>query len=726
MTSPEQNGPRGWRRVLRFLPLYLAMRVAGVAAALPPKSRWKPERRAPWRPGMSVIVPERGTPDLLADTLASLDNALQAVDEPTQVIVVVNGASASLYTHLRAAHPGFEWQFHAGALGYNGAIAAGLESARHDWVYLLNSDMRLAPDALSALLPWRQDGVFALASQIHFADPARRREETGWSDARIHEGGVEMYERLPPASPFPRGSLYAGGGASLFRREPLRRYVADSVVYNPFYWEDAEWGARAWAEGWEVLFCPASNATHVHRGTVNRFHASDDVARIFARNGMQFELRQHWTQLTSRTSLGVIGWLADASQRELGSPATALGVLRRRYAARRTRDRGLDFTTRTRRWYPQPLRPGFPRLLLVTPFAIDPPSHGGARRVIELARRLATDYDVILLSDEASGYSDDADGWSKGLSAVHLVEGRGDQPGQATQDLETRLRRHVHERLRDEMHRLMAVYTPDVVQVEFMELAGLAALRQGDARWCLDLHDVYLDGGSDDALQRNLLSRYDVLCACSDEDVAQLADSRALLIRNGATDRLSTARPSRGACVLFMGPFRYAPNREGIDAFLREAWPRLRERVPGATLVILGGSESGAHRNDPLYRSAGVQLIDRYVDPAPWLDACTVTINPQRGIRGSAVKVAESLLAARCCVSTAEGARGFATLDAPGLHVVDGIAAMADATAGLLLDADARHARERPAPDLARALGWQGAADRLLDRYRELRGETRR
>lgn len=722
MTSSEPRGPRGWRRVLRFLPLYLAMRIAGVLAALPPRPRWKPAVRPAWRPGISVIVPERGTPDLLADTLAGLRCALDAIAEPWQVVVVVNGAEASAYAGLREAYPGFEWQFHADPLGYNGAIAAGLRQARHDWAYLLNSDMRLAPDALSALLPWRQDGVFALASQIHFADPARRREETGWSDVRVHEASVEMYERSPPASMLPRGSLYAGGGASLFRRDPLRRYVADSAVYNPFYWEDAEWGARAWADGWEILFCPASHAIHQHRGTVNRFHAGDEVERIFARNGMQFELRQHWTALTSRTSLGVVGWLAETSQRELGSYATALGVLRRRYAARRTRDRGLDFRTRTSRWYPQPLRTGFPRLLLVTPFAIYPPSHGGARRVAELARRLAVEYDVILLSDECSAYRDDAEAWSEGLASVHLVEGRGDQPGQAPQDLQTRLRRHVHERLRDEFRRLLAVYRPDVVQVEFMELAGLAELRTGGARWCLDLHDVYLDGGPGDAHQRALMQGYDVVCACSPEDAAQLADPRTVLVPNGASDRLAGAPPSTGAGILFMGPYRYTPNREGIEAFLREAWPRLRARVPHATLTILGGGEAAAHRDEQLYRMPGVQLVDRYVDPAPWLSACALTINPQRGIRGSAVKVAESLLAARCCVTTADGARGFSGLAAPGLRVVDDIAAMADAAIHLLLSTAERHALERPAPGLARALGWEGAADRLLARYRELGG----
>lgn len=725
MTSPEPRGSRGVRRVLRFLPLYLAMRVAGVLAALPPRPRWKPARRPPWRPGISVIVPERDTPDLLADTLAALQDALRGIDEPWQVVVVVNGAAATAYASLQAAHPRFEWQFHAAPLGYNGAVAAGLRTARHDGVYLLNSDMRLAPDALSALLPWRQDGVFALASQIHFADTARRREETGWSDVRIHEARVEMYERLPLPSAYPRGSLYAGGGASLFRRDPLRRYVADSAKYNPFYWEDAEWGARAWSDGWEVLFCPASNAVHRHRGTVNRHYAVDEVERVFARNGMQFELRQHWTGLTSRTSLGVIGWLDETSQRELGSVSTALGVLHRRHAARRTRDRGLDFRTRTRRWYPQPLRAGFPRLLLVTPFAIHPPAHGGARRVVELARRLAGEYDVILLSDEASAYGEAPDAWSEGLASVHLVEGRGDQPGQAPQDLPSRLRSHVHERLRDELQRLVAVYRPQVVQVEFMELAGLAALRSGDASWCIDLHDVYLDGGPGDALQRAMLAGYDAVFACSREDAAQLSDPRTLVVPNGAIDRLAGARPSSGSGILFMGPFRYAPNRDGIEAFLREAWPRLRARVPDATLTILGGSEAGAHRDDPLYRLPGVRLVDRYVDPVPWLDACALTINPQRGIRGSALKVAESLLAARCCVSTVDGARGFADLQAAGLRMVDDLSGMADAAADLLLAVDDRHARERTTPDIARALGWQGAADRLLARHRDLRNASR-
>ena len=80
----------------------------------------------------------------------------------------------------------------------------------------------------------------------------------------------------------------------------LRRYAQDSAPYSPFYWEDAEWGVRAWQEGWETLFCPASHAVHHHRGTVGRYYDAAEVERIVRRNALQFDLRMGCTPLTQR------------------------------------------------------------------------------------------------------------------------------------------------------------------------------------------------------------------------------------------------------------------------------------------------------------------------------------------------------------------------------------------------------------------------------------------
>jgi len=91
---------------LHFAPLFVAVLGAGVAAKLH-SGRWRgPAARARrWRPGLSVLIPERGTPDRLAETLGALDAALAGIDEPTEVIVMVNGAPIEDYRALRALHP---------------------------------------------------------------------------------------------------------------------------------------------------------------------------------------------------------------------------------------------------------------------------------------------------------------------------------------------------------------------------------------------------------------------------------------------------------------------------------------------------------------------------------------------------------------------------------------------------------------------------------------------
>jgi glycosyltransferase involved in cell wall biosynthesis len=255
-----------------------------------------------------------------------------------------------------------------------------------------------------------------------------------------------------------------------------------------------------------------------------------------------------------------------------------------------------------------------------------------------------------------------------------------------------------------------------------MELAALAEERQAAEKWSLTLHDVYLDGGESDAWQNDMLARFDALIVCSEEDAALLSHNRVVLVPNGGVDRLHEYSPSRdGPQLLFMGPFRYQPNRAGILAFLRNGWPKVRGIFPDATLTILGGPESaGAERTEPLLAGRGVTLISRFVDPAPYLADATLTLNPQTAIRGSALKVIESLLAGRCCISTAEGARGFTRAGLNGLVIADNIAEIADAIVELSRDTGKRHALELPEAGAIDALTWRGSAARQLELYRLL------
>lgn len=719
-------------KLLPFAPLYFATNAASVIARFFP-GRWRARPRDDGaQPGISVIVPERGTPDLLDETLAALAAALARIDEPHQTIVVVNGAPRDDYRELAARHPAVEWRFHDRPLGYNGAIDDGLKAARHDWTYLLNSDMRLDPDALAEAMRYRRAHVFAITSQIFFADPARRREETGWSDFHANAYAPEVYERTPEPGTLARGNLYPGGGSSLCRTAPLRRYVKDSRDYAPFYWEDADWGIRAWSDGYEVLFCPASHAWHRHRGTVNRYYEPGEVERVIHRNTLLFDLRHGWTGRGARALLMRIAQCDAATQAELRGPGLAWRAFKARLSTRRAQRRGFAFAhIATDKYYAPPPAPAArrPRVLLVSPFALFPPAHGGARRIAELVQRLSPQVDFVLLGDERSLYSAASEPWFEKLYATHLIEGRGRCGGDATPSgLVQRMDSHAWPRLRGEVARLAALYDIDIVQVEFMELARLAEVDTGRARRLLALHDVYLTGTPDyawtDAIQHAAIARYDAVTACSAEDAALLTHPHVALIGNGAVDRRARRTPSPShAHLLFMGPFRYAQNLAGIREFLDRAWPALKARIPDLRLTILGGAESAAiARDDARFAQPGVTVVSEFVDPEPWLAGATLTINPQIDIRGSSIKLIESLLAGRVCVSTADGARGFANACFEGLATAPDIAAMAEPIARLVLDDAERHRRERADDERLDRYTWDAMADRQLALYRQLLG----
>jgi GT2 family glycosyltransferase len=245
---------------------------------------------AAWRPGFSIVIPERDNPDLLARCLESLQPELATLQEPFEIIVVVNGTPPSAYTALRS-YP-VEWIFAGGPLPYVSAIEKGLHRVRHDWVYLLNNDMVLQPSTLARVLACRAPDVFSVASQIFLEDPHAPRVESNWTASRIEDGIVGISDLIPdPGDTRIRENLYSGGGSSLFRTALLRQTIRFSAVYDPFYWEDVEWGSLAARSGYRNLFCPASRVTHTRRATIGKFNAPEEIDRVFRRNGLLYQLR---------------------------------------------------------------------------------------------------------------------------------------------------------------------------------------------------------------------------------------------------------------------------------------------------------------------------------------------------------------------------------------------------------------------------------------------------
>jgi glycosyltransferase involved in cell wall biosynthesis len=428
------------------------------------------------------------------------------------------------------------------------------------------------------------------------------------------------------------------------------------------------------------------------------------------------------------------------SQRELAPLRQALGIFRQRLRSRRPPqpmtppalpDPQVDVTS-LRSSYSFRLRADAGgtsprrRLLVVSPFAVFPPRHGGAHRVAGLLGTLRDRYDVVLVSDEASLYDVRSLGHLDGLFAIDLVQRDRDPHTGDGGSLVQRLRTHCHPRLVAAVTNALRRHRPDLVQIEHAELAELVSCRMPGQRWILDLHDAY--GPADFAEAREAarfetetLAAFDAVAVCSDEDRALIRHPRVVAVPNGSRIALSGYRPSASRLLLFSGPFRYLPNREGILQFLRTAYPAIRKAVPDARLLILGGDEALADTDrDPAFAQDGVELSGHRDDVPELLAQCALTINPQSGIRGSSVKLIESLTAGRVCVSTTEGARGFHGAGCAALVTVPGVEAMIEPIVRLLLDPDERHGREAPLRERLEQYQWPHCVGALIELHDSL------
>ena len=332
---------RRWDAGLLYAALNLADRLGSVGRGNSPTQK-------AFKPGISIVIPERSNPGLLSECLESVRVARRQLDEPSEVIVVVNGSPPSSYRRLMDSDASVRWLFSTEPLWFAGAVQKGLEAVEYDWVYLLNNDMVLEADTLCALLEWRSPQVFAIASQIYFRDVHRRREETGWTMFHETGGPIEILDEIPDDETTVRGTFYAGGGASLFRRHLLQYVSHDSSIYVPFYWEDVEWGTRAWRLGFECLFCPASKVRHWHRGTNGKLFSEAEIERILNRNRVIYHLRNDLAPGPFSRLLRTLVELDGRSQAEILAPRRLAQVVRGRLRNARLpfRDIPLDQTWR--------------------------------------------------------------------------------------------------------------------------------------------------------------------------------------------------------------------------------------------------------------------------------------------------------------------------------------------------------------------------------------------
>jgi glycosyltransferase involved in cell wall biosynthesis len=167
-----------------------------------------------------------------------------------------------------------------------------------------------------------------------------------------------------------------------------------------------------------------------------------------------------------------------------------------------------------------------------------------------------------------------------------------------------------------------------------------------------------------------LLERFDALCVCSEPDRKNFAGAdRVFVLPNAfaAPAQPPVRNPATPPRVGFIGDFRHAPNRQGMQWFVENTWPRLLEKIPAARLRVIG--KDGA---------AQTWLAQNNIDALGWvadtqseMATWSLTVVPIFSGGGTRVKIAEAFSRQCPVVATSLGAYGYDVTDGRELLLAD-------------------------------------------------------
>ncbi len=287
-------------------------------------------------PPVSVVLPNWNGRDWLPDCLLSLDRQVLPAAE---LIVVDNGSRDGSTEYLRDTHPGVRVVELGRNSGFAYAANRGLEAAKCEFVALVNTDVKLAPDWIARMAGalHRHPQAAAVASKMLALREPDRVYDAG--DVLRRDGVCEQRGRFCPDDgrwDIPGDVFGACAGAALYRRSAVLELGGFDERYFA-YLEDVDLAMRLRLAGWSCRYEPA---VALHAGEGSSHQLAGGHAYLVERNTLLLVVKgfpARWLPLVAYRQAGW-AWHALLERRllwHLRGAAAALPLLREMLRERR-------------------------------------------------------------------------------------------------------------------------------------------------------------------------------------------------------------------------------------------------------------------------------------------------------------------------------------------------------------------------------------------------------
>ena len=250
---------------------------------------------------VSALVVNFEQRELLRACLDSLGVALHPFAEEREIIVVDNGSSDGSVEMVQSEFPGVHLVEMSENTGFAGGVAAGIRHATGEWVFCVNNDATVAPDAVRELLRAAEiggDEIGSVAAQLVFADRPGVINSAGIEIDRLGVASDRLLGQPVDASEREPVEVFGtSAGAALYRMSMLAEVPFEETFFA--YYEDVDVAWRARMRGWRCVYAPRAVVYHHHSATSRHgssfkyYWSGRNRIRVLARNATRGQLGRY-------------------------------------------------------------------------------------------------------------------------------------------------------------------------------------------------------------------------------------------------------------------------------------------------------------------------------------------------------------------------------------------------------------------------------------------------
>jgi GT2 family glycosyltransferase len=234
---------------------------------------------------------------------------------PMDVLIVDNGNDISTKDYVNNNFPDFSYEF-SPYNDYLFSLNPFIKKCTSPFAFILNDDMRLHANVLKHGLDTlvEDDSLFSVTCNV--MDWEGSKVTTGIRFISFKNGWFSLNDNLAFDN-LRYYTLFAGGGAAMFRTQMFNSLNGFDTLYRPAYCEDGDISYRAWHRGWKIIFDPEAILFHREGATIKdqykynrlaRMQTVNKITMIVRNSDYQYFLTKFLLSLPFRL---LLGWRVD-------------------------------------------------------------------------------------------------------------------------------------------------------------------------------------------------------------------------------------------------------------------------------------------------------------------------------------------------------------------------------------------------------------------------------